>query len=157
MSYIAIDDLKHGWAFRFKALPISELDLKAIKPMSTDRSTGLWSQFISRQVDHPDFFKKGDWPFDENNWTETGEWQTRWESDDDSLPEEIMQAIDWQDNTTVYYCNSRKQVIECNWGAFKRCWKNFLMMDDGPILIGKKRPEAIQFLQSGQFKIGRKS
>lgn len=156
MSYIAIDDLKHAWVFRFKNLPISEQDLKAIKPMSLARSSALWSQFISKQVDHPDFFSQGDWPFADDSWSDKAMWEKAWESDADALPEMILEHLTWQDNTTVYYCNSKKQVIETTWAVFKRCWKNFLMMDDGPILIGKKRPEAVQFLSNGTFKVGRK-
>ena len=156
MNYISIDDLKYAWVFRFKQLPISEQDFNAIKPMSSARSSALWAQFISKQVDHPDFFKEGDWPFNDDTWTETLPWQKAWESDDEQLPEVILEQLDWQDNTTVYYCNSRKQVIETTWAVFKRCWKNFLMMDDGPILIAKKRSEAVQFLSNGNFKIGRK-
>lgn len=156
MSYIAIEELKHAWVFRFKNLPISEQDLKAIKPMSIARSSALWSQFISKQVDHPDFFKEGDWPFNDATWVDKAPWEKSWESDNNSLPELINTHIDWQNNTTVYYCNSKKQVIETTWAVFKRCWKNFLMMDDGPILIAKKRKETVQFLSDGSFKIGMK-
>ena len=156
MTYIPLDDIKHAWVFRFKNLPISEQDFKSIKAMSPARSSALWTQFISKQVDHPDFFKEGDWPFNDASWTDKAMWEKAWEGENPDLPELITDHLDWQNNTTVYYCNSKKQVLETTWAVFKRCWKNFLMMDDGPILIGKKRSEVVQFLSDGTFKIGHK-
>ncbi|WP_371188787.1 DUF2947 domain-containing protein [Thalassotalea maritima] len=154
MNYIAIDDLKYAWVFRFKQLPISDADLAQIKPMSPSRSATLWAQSIATHADHPDFISEADWPGKDSTWSETGIWQQAWESDDQALPDALLEHLDWQDNTTVYFCNSRKQVIETTFGVFTRCWKNFLMMDDGPILIAKKRQQAIQFFPDGSYRLG---
>ncbi|MCI2284023.1 DUF2947 domain-containing protein [Colwellia sp. MSW7] len=156
MSYIPLEQLKNAWIFKHKSLPIHENDLAKIKPMAKDRANVLWDTFISRQADHPDFFKKGDWPFDKSNWIEQGKWEGVWDSTDESLPELINTHIDWDNNTVVYYCSSRDNIIETTWVVFKRCWKNFLFMDDGPILIGKKRQQVVQFTSNGYFKIGNK-
>lgn len=156
MSYIPLEQLKNAWIFKHKSLPISEIDQAKIKPMAKDRANVLWDTFISRQVDHPDFFKKGDWPFDKSNWPEQGKWENIWDSDDKDLPELITSHIDWDNNTVVYYCSNRDNIIETTWIIFKRCWKNFLFMDDGPILIGKKRLQAVQFNSNGTFKLGNK-
>jgi hypothetical protein len=48
-------------------------------------------------------------------------------------------------------------VIETTWDVFKRTWKNFLFMDDGPLLIGKKRDQVVQFMSNGTYRIGDKS
>ena len=154
MSYTPLEQLKNAWIFKHKSLPISEVDLAKIKPMAKDRANVLWDTFISRQVDHPDFFKKGDWPFDKSNWTEQGKWEGIWDSNDDNLPELISAHIAWDNNTVVYFCSARNNVIETTWAVFQRCWKNFLFMDDGPLLIGKKRKEVVQFLSNGQSKLG---
>ena len=156
MNYIAIEELKNAWIFRHNSLPISEKDLSKIKPMSVSRANGLWDVGISKQVDHPDFFKKGDWPAESNAWLYSGKWETIWDSDDTELPELITEQLNWDNNTVVYYCCSRRYVIETTWQVFKRTWKNFLFMDDGSILIGKKRAEAVQFNSSGYFKVGKK-
>jgi len=156
MSYIPLEQLKNAWIFKHKSLPIAEVDLLKIKPMSKDRANVLWDTFISRQVDHPDFFKKGDWPFDKSNWQEQGKWEGVWDSNEDDLPELISTHLTWDNNTVVYYCVSRDNVIETTWAVFTRCWKNFLFMDDGPILIGKKRQQTVQFTSNGYFKIGNK-
>lgn len=156
MSYIPLEKLKNVWIFKHKSLPIAETDLAKIKPMAKDRANVLWDAFISRQVDHPDFFKKGDWPYDTNNWKEQGKWEGIWDSNEESLPELITTNIAWDNNTVVYYCSNRDNVIETTWAVFKRCWKNFLFMDDGCILVGKKRKESVQFNSNGSFKVGNK-
>jgi hypothetical protein len=154
MSYTSLEQLKNAWIFKHKSLPINETDLTKIKPMVKDRANVLWDTFISRQVDHPDFFKKGDWPFDQSNWQDQGKWEGIWDSNEENLPELITVSIVWDNNTVVYYCSNRENVIETTWAVFKRCWKNFLFMDDGCILIGKKRKESVQFNSNGNFKVG---
>ena len=154
MSYIPLEQLKNAWIFKHKSLPIAETDLKKIKPMDISRSNILWDTFISKQVDHPDFFKKGDWPESKASWLDQGKWECVWDSDDNALPVLITEHIQWDNNTVVYFCINRKLIIESSWIVFKRCWKNFLFIDDGPILIGKKRKETVQFSENGTFKIG---
>jgi hypothetical protein len=156
MSYQSIEQLKNAWIFKHKSLPITDSDLTKIKPMTNDRANVLWDTFVSKQVDHPDFFKKGDWAFNPNVWLEQAKWESVWDGDETELPELISQHLIWDNNTVVYYCNSRNNIIETTWAVFKRCWKNFLFMDDGPILLGKKRKEVVQFTANGYFKIGRK-
>ena len=156
MSYIPLEQLKNAWVFKHKSLPISETDLTKIKPMTTDRAHVVWDTFVSRQVDHPDFFKKGDWPFDKSNWQEQGKWENIWDSNAENLPALITTHLAWDNNTVVYYCSTRDNIIETTWAIFKRCWKNFLFMDDGSILIGKKRSQVVQFTSNGYFKIGEK-
>lgn len=157
MSYIPLDELKNAWVFKHKNLPINEKDKAKIKPMTAARAQVLWDNFISKQVDHPDFFKKGDWPFNPATWQETAAWEQRWDSDNAELPELISNHLVWDANTVIYFCSARNQVIETTWAVFQRCWKNFLFMDDGPLLIGKKRKEVVQFLSNGNFKIGIKT
>ncbi len=156
MNYISIENLKNAWIFKHKSLPITSADLSKIKPMTTERANILWDTFISRQVDHPDFFKKGDWPNDNDVWSAQGKWENIWDSDDEALPELISGHINWDNNTVVYYCSSRDNVIETTWLIFKRNWKNFLFMDDGSILLGKKRQQVVQFNSNGNFKVGDK-
>ncbi len=154
MNYIPLEQLKNAWIFKHKSLPISDSDLTKIKPMSKERACTLWDTFISQQVDHPDFFKKGDWPFDKNSWLEQGKWEGIWDSNEVALPELILNHVSWDNNTIVYFCSDKNNIIETTWSVFKRCWKNFLFMDDGSILCGKKRKEVVQFKCSGFFNIG---
>jgi hypothetical protein len=156
MNYTPVEELKNAWIFKHKSLPVSDNDLNKIKPMHTTRSTTLWDTFISKQVDHPDFFKKGDWASNQATWIDNANWEKRWDSEEAELPELITEHINWDNNTVVYFCTSRNNVIETTWAVFKRCWKNFLFMDDGSLLIGKKRKEVVQFLSNGTCKVGNK-
>ena len=156
MNYISIDELKNAWIFKHKSLPISASDSAKIKPMASNRAKTLWDGAISKQVDHPDFFKKGDWPENGTSWTDNGKWESIWDSEETALPELISTHLKWDNNTVVYYCSTRSNVIETTWAVVQRCWNNFLFMDDGAILIAKKRNEAVQFLSTGYFKIGHK-
>ena len=87
MNYTSVDELKNAWIFKHKSLPISDGDKNRIKPMTASRAKMLWDAQISKQVDHPDFFKKGDWPENGNSWTDNGKWETIWDSDHEALPE----------------------------------------------------------------------
>ena len=156
MNYIPLEQLKNAWVFKRKDLPIADPDMLAIKPMSLARSATLWATSISQTVDHPDFFTEDDWVLKKEHCTSTGRWEERWDSEEPKLPDEIINHLDWQDNTTVYFALSRKIVIETSWAVFKRCWKNFLMMDDGPFLIAKKRDQYVQFLSDGNYRLGNK-
>ena len=156
MNYISIDELKNAWIFKHKSLPVKVGDKHMIKPMTANRAKMLWDANISKQVDHPDFFKKGDWPENGKNWIDNGKWESIWDSEESALPEQILSHLTWDNNTVVYYCSARDNVIETTWAVFKRCWKNFLFMDDGAILIAKKRKETAQFLSTGYFKVGHK-
>lgn len=154
MNYIALDDLKNAWIFRHKSLPITDADKEKIKPMSPTRARQLWDTYISKQVDHPDFFTKGDWPFKDEHWLAEGRWEEQWDSENEALPELILDHLTWDENTVVYFCVSNDKVFETTWAVFKRCWKNFLFMDDGSLLVAKKRNEAAQFFSDGRFKTG---
>jgi len=156
MSYIPLEEHHKAWVFRHQSCPISDEDKTKIKPMEALRATTFWNAFVSNQVDHPDFFKKGDWAFNQNTWLEQGNWEPSWDSEDNDLPELILEHLNWPNNTVVYYCNSRSHVIETTWEVFKRCWKNFLFMDDGPVLVGKKRDQVVQFMSNGTFRVGSK-
>ncbi len=156
MNYIPLEQLKNAWVFRHKSLPIEAKDLPKIKPMSNQRANVLWDSYISRQVDHPDFFKSGDWAFNKSTWVENGEWEKIWDSEEPNLPDLISEHINWDNNTVIYFCCSRQSIIETTWQVFKKYWKNFLFMDDGSLLVGKKRNETVQFLSTGRFKLGQR-
>jgi hypothetical protein len=156
MNYIPLENLKNAWIFKHKSLPVAQEDLCKIKPMSIERANTVWDTFISRQVDHPDFFKKDDWPLIKSHWLEQGNWEKRWDSDENDMPELISNHLDWDQNTIIYYCSSRDHVIETTWRLFKKYWKNFLFIDDGPILLGKKRQQVVQFNNNGFYKVGNK-
>ncbi len=154
MSYIPLSEHKKAWIFNRQDLPITDEDKAQIKLLAPARAANFWNMSISKQVDHPDFFKKGDWPFAIQTWQEQGDWESVWDSEEMALPQLITDHLNWQGNTTVFYCSDRFSVIETTWEVFQRCWKNFLFLDDGSILIGKKREQVVQFMSNGSFRLG---
>lgn len=156
MHYAPLDSLKNAWVFKHQSLPIADKEKAQIKPMTEARANVLWDTFISKEADHPDFFSDKDWPSNKSLWTVTENWEKRWDSDEPELPQTVLEHISWDLNTVVYFCVNRNTVIETTWKVFQMHWKNFLFMDDGTLLIGKKRKEAIQFLSNGNFKLGSK-
>ncbi|MDP2634014.1 MULTISPECIES: DUF2947 domain-containing protein [unclassified Pseudoalteromonas] len=156
MNYIPLDDYKKAWVFRHQDAPVSEQDLALIKPMSHERAAVLWSTMVSREHDHPDFFDKTDWCGKEETFTETVRWEDAWEEGEALPPEEILAHLDWQANTTVYFCMARDNIIETSFDVFKRNWQNFMFLADGSLLLGKKRDAVVQFLETGDAKLGNK-
>ena len=154
MNYIPLEAYKRAWIFRHKDLPVSEADLDEIKPLSEARAEQVWRQQISQESNHPEFFYDDDWANKNPTWQETFPWQNRWESDEADMPEPLLEHLDWDDNTLVYFCYDVEHVIETRWHVFKRHWKNFLFFDNGPLLIGRKRKQIAQFMQTGNVRIG---
>lgn len=154
MKYIPLTEHHMAWIFNRADLPLSDDDRAAIKPLVVDRARQLWGDMISRQVDHPDFFSQGDWAFSLDTWQDEGSWEGIWDSNQAELPDGILEHLQWDDNTVVFYCNDHKKIIETSWGVFKRCWKNFLFMDDGALLVGRRRQQVVQFLSNGRYRIG---
>jgi hypothetical protein len=111
---------------------------------------------VSREFDHPDFFDKTDWCGQDESFTQEVNWQDAWENSDEQLPEAILTHLDWQANTTVYFCMARDNIIETTFDVFKRNWQNFMFLADGSLLMGKKRNTVVQFLESGYAKLGEK-
>ncbi len=154
MSYINLEEYNRKWIFTHKSMPVSDADLSLIKPMTQARSSQLWIENISSQSPDAERLSPQDWPVKKNNWTSEVDWMKEWESNEPALPSDIVHHIDWQDDVTVYFCYEKYNVIETKWGVFKRNWKNFLFFDDGPILIGRRRKQALWFSSNGSVKIG---
>ena len=154
MSYLPLEQYQRKWIFTHPSMPVPEQDWALIKPMDQARSAQLWKEQISAQSPDSERLSSSDWPAKERNWPLSVDWMSEWESDEPSLPQAVMDAIQWQDDVTVYFCYEKYNVIETKWSIFKKYWKNFLFYDDGPILIGRRRKEALWFDSYGQVKIG---
>ncbi|PSW17618.1 DUF2947 domain-containing protein [Photobacterium sanctipauli] len=157
MNYVELDSYTRKWIFTHASMPVAEDDLALIKPFTQARSAQIWREHISAQSPDADHFEKGDWAHNDKIWSEAHDWQDAWDSDEPELPEELLAFLDWEDNTTVFFCYEKYNVIETKWNVFKRNWKNFLFFDDGPILIGRKKKQAIWFSSKGTFKCALRS
>ncbi len=157
MAYISLNDYPRKWIFTHQSMPVPVDDLELIKPMDQVRSAQLWKDNISAQSPDAERLSSSDWPSKTQSWINDIQWMEAWESDDPQLPAEILEHIRWQDDVTVYFCYEKYNVIETKWDVFKRNWKNFLFFDDGPILIGRRRDEALWFHSDGRVKLGKRA
>ncbi len=155
MDYIPLEAYRYRWFFSHKDLPVDPADLAGIKPLASNGALQIWQQLISSRANHSELFHKEDWPMLKQTWEQqSSQWQDIWESDANELPSSVLEALNWEPETVIYFCYHSENIIETTWKIFKQYWKNFLFLDDGPILIGKRREQALQFLSDGQVKIG---
>ena len=154
MNYTELDNYTRKWIFTHASMPVPTADLEQIKPLTQARSSQLWQEHISKQSPDSDHFEHGDWAADTKIWSEPEDWQDAWDNDDDaSLPDAILAALQWEDNTTIYFCYEKYNIVETKWGVFKRNWKNFLFFDDGPILLVRKQKQALWFQSNGTYQL----
>ncbi|MGC9402492.1 MULTISPECIES: DUF2947 domain-containing protein [Vibrio] len=157
MSYLPLEQYQRKWIFTHQSMPVPEEDLAKIKPMDAVRASQLWKENISPQSPDADRLSNQDWPSKDSNWSAEVNWIDSWEDDDQGFPEELAEMLNWQDDVTVYFCYEKYNVLETKWATFKQHWKNFLFYDDGPILIARRRKEALWFNSKGTVKFGVRS
>ncbi|ABO23185.1 DUF2947 domain-containing protein [Shewanella loihica] len=155
-TYIPLEQYKRKWIFNHKDLPVTDEDKACIKPLDQKSSMTVWNQWVSNKSSRSEQFAKGDWAAKGDAWQETDHWQSAWDSDSPALPELFQNHFDWQDETQVYFCYDKYQIIETRWDVFVRNWKCFLFFDDGPLLIAPKKKQAAFFHQSGQYQLGKR-
>ena len=150
MSSFPINSFAKAWIFKRQDLKISDQDMQQLLPLSEDRAAAIWRDYVSEHCVHPDLLGELDWPKSETSLVEVVNWESRWDSEQTELPESALTHLEnWSDETRVYFCYNNEQVIETEWSVFRRCWKNFLFLDNGPLLLGKKKKQAIQFFSTG--------
>ncbi len=155
MNYLPLDQYPRKWIFSHASMPVPEADLANIRPLTQARSAQIWNETISRQSSDADHFDQSDWPRQSQTWQALSvDWQTAWESDEVALPEDVLAFCEWEENTTVYFCYGKYNLIETQWGVFCRHWKNFLFFDDQPFLIGRKRTQTLWFQPDGHCLLG---
>ncbi|HAS8518242.1 TPA: DUF2947 family protein [Vibrio vulnificus] len=157
MSYLTLDQYQRKWIFTHPSMPVPQEDLAHIRPMVQARSAQFWKENISAHSPDAERLGSDDWPTKQSNWLAEVDWMAAWEADEPDMPEEMLQHIDWQDDVTVYFCYEKYNVIETKWVIFRKHWKNFLFYDDGPILLGRRRQQALWFATDGTVKLGQRS
>lgn len=157
MKYLSIENYPKAWIFRHQEMPVPAEDLQQIKPLTTQRAENIWAEYISRESTHPEHFAGDDWAADENAWSGSDIWQSAWDRAENKLPELMDEHLAaWQDDTTIFFCYESEHILETKWRIFRLYWKNFLFFDNGPVLLGRKRGEVVQFFDNGQFRVGKR-
>ncbi len=153
-TYIPLEQYRRKWIFNHKDLPVTDEDKAFIKPLDQKGAMEVWSKWISNRSSRTEQFSKGDWAAKDQAWVETDEWQSAWDSEEPALPDIFVTHFDWADDTLVYFCYEKYQIIETRWDVFVRNWKCFLFFDDGPLLISPKQKQAALIHQDGQYQLG---
>jgi hypothetical protein len=153
MDYQTLSDYDQGWIFRHRELPVPDELAADIRPLTAESALVYWRQHVSKEATHASHFLGDDWPSANGVWHTRADWQTQWESDDNSLPEEL-DFQDWEANTQVFFCYDSQHVIQTSWRTFRQCWKNFLFYDEEPLLLARKRLQVARFHSDGSFEVG---
>lgn len=141
------------WVFRREEPKVSEQDRELILLLSESAGANIWRDYVSDVALYPDLLPENSWV--KLNVSEVVNWESAWESDSKhTLPDEIVSHCEsWGDDTKVYFCCHADLVLETTWGVFARNWKAFLFLDSDSILVGRKKKQALQFLENGQTSL----
>lgn len=150
--YQPLDCFPKSWVFKRNDPKVEPADLQEIRLLSEERAGQVWRDYISEEHTHPDHLTDKDWVKAIKAQVPSGklQWEKVWDSEQLSLPDEFLSHFAaWGDDTTVFFCCHSDVVFEVKWGVFKRTWKAFLFLDNGPVLVGKKKKQAAQFHSNG--------
>jgi len=150
--YQALSLFSKSWIFKRQDPKVAPEDLAQIHFLTESKAEQIWRDYISQEQLHPDLFTEQDWPKKTPEGIEINkaQWEKAWDGEAPDLPEEVLAHCNhWGEDTTVYFCCHNEQIFELTWGVFKRTWKAFLFLDNGPILVGKKKKQALQFHSNG--------
>ncbi|MCW8357080.1 DUF2947 domain-containing protein [Marinomonas pontica] len=150
--YQPLEQFSKYWIFKRNDPKVADEDLQGIRLLDESRASQVWRDYISDEQVHPDHFSDRDWLKKNSAQAPDGkfQWEKAWDRDDASLPDEMRAHFSaWGADTTVFFCCHNELVFEMNWGVFQRTWKAFLFLDNGPVLVGKKKKQAAQFHSNG--------
>jgi len=150
--YQPLESFSKQWIFKRNDPKVEQEDLEKIHILNEQRASQIWLSYISDEQIHPDHFTDRDWLKKTNSQLEAAkvQWEKNWDSEKNSLPDDVLAHFStWGEDTLVFFCCHNELVFELSWGVFKRTWKAFLFLDNGPVLVGKKKKQAAQFHSNG--------
>ncbi|MCV2402642.1 DUF2947 domain-containing protein [Marinomonas sp. C2222] len=151
--YQPLETFSKFWIFKRDDPKIEPNDLDGIRLLTEQRANDIWRDYISDEQLHPDKLSDESWLNSSSLMSDEVskvQWEKVWESDREQLPEDFLSHFSaWGEDTKIYFCCHNELIFETTWSIFQRTWKAFLFLDNGPILIGKKKKQAAQFFSSG--------
>lgn len=146
--YRPLSQVGKEWVFRREEPFVSETDRAAIRVLSEVAGANIWRDYVCADYLFPDQFGSDVWV--KTQVEDRVDWEERWESEQEALPELVSKhAETWGDDTKVYFCCHSDLVLETTWGVFQRSWKAFLFLDSDAVLVGRKKKQAFQFCEDG--------
>ncbi|WP_298442616.1 DUF2947 family protein [uncultured Ferrimonas sp.] len=157
MNYIDLQDYPLHWVYQRADMAISEADQATIKPMTTNFANQVWQRDISREAVDLERLEASDWLSDSKRWSGQANWELAFDSDEQQLPTALAEHLNWDPQTVVYVCYDAEHIIETRYGTLLRNWKAFLFAAEQALIIGRRRNEALWFIDDSQVKLGSRS
>ncbi|SHH78934.1 DUF2947 family protein [Ferrimonas marina] len=156
MKYSELAQYPLHWVFQRADMGLSDDDRAAIHPLTPHYARQVWQQQVSTDAVDLERLEEGDWLSQASCWPETALWEEAFESDDPVLPEALQGHLNWDPNTIVFICYDQEHVLETRYSVFRHAWKAFLFAADQALVVGRRRNEALWFVDERQVKLGQK-
>lgn len=151
-QYRSLSESGKEWVFRREEPAVTPDDRAAILLLSETAGANIWRDYVSDEHLYPDLLSQQSWV--KRGVIDQCDWENAWESDDEALPEKVLDhCSQWGGDTKIYFCCHADLVLETTWAVFQRNWKAFLFLDSDSILVGRKKKQAVQFAEQGDAKL----
>ncbi|GAA4874290.1 DUF2947 family protein [Ferrimonas pelagia] len=157
MKHTDLSQYAFNWVFNRADMAISDQDKAAILPLHPTYAKQIWLQNVSSEAVDLDRLEDKDWLSQAELWPFDQRWDDAFESDDVALPADIAGYLNWDPKTIVYVCYDQGHIIETRYDVFKRSWKAFLFAEEQALVIGRRRNEALWFIDETTVKLGKKA
>ncbi|MBY5993600.1 DUF2947 family protein [Ferrimonas balearica] len=157
MKYTDIEQYPFLWVFRRADLAIPAEDLAQIRPLAPAYAKQVWQREVSQDAVELERLDDKDWPSQADTWSDIAHWDQAFDSDEPALPAPLAEHLGWVKDTLVYICYDCDHVLETRYSVFQRSWKAFLFAADQALVVGRKRAEALWFVDEQQVRLGRKA
>ncbi|QIZ75528.1 DUF2947 family protein [Ferrimonas lipolytica] len=156
MNYIELQDYPLHWVYKRADMGITEADLATIKPMTSSFANQVWQRDISAEAIDLDRLEDSDWLSDNSHWPKTENWERAFDSEEQALPETLAGHLNWDPQTVVFVCYDAEHIIETRYGTLQRNWKAFLFAAEQALVLGRRRKEALWFIDESKVKLGQR-
>lgn len=156
MKYNDFDAYSFAWVFRRADMALSDTDRDSIHPLASGYAKQVWQREVSKDAVELDALDDTDWPMQETCWTGEADWEAAFDSEDTELPEELSNHLGWQNETLVFICYDSGHVLETRYATFRKGWKAFLFAGEQAMITGRKRKEALWFVDESRVRLGQK-
>lgn len=132
--------------------------LSELHPLTEESACDLWAEFICPSARHPMQLPAEAWPVRLYSSDMTANWQEDWNDDSAIVFRDWLGGtLPWAPDTPVVFTWSAARSVATSWKIFLRCWRHFLVDDEGPFLWSLSHAEAIAFTPRGLAYAGRRS
>ncbi|GAA5194112.1 DUF2947 family protein [Ferrimonas gelatinilytica] len=149
-----LKDYPYAWVFNRADLAISPEDKAQIRPLTPVYAQQVWHNQVGQQCHDLERVEEEPWLSDDQCWPSQWEWAEAFESDEGPLPQPLHQFLNWDPQTLVFICYDDQHILETRYDVFQRNWKAFLFAADQALVCGRRRHEALWFVDEHKVRLG---